>query len=172
MAEMGLDRTKIIPHLGTQDLNEEVKSMSRGMGLSPQGSHLRSSTVLTSKLPHPHLNLHMATLTYTKSPSVLMAFNGTRGSVAASGEPIPPGKTMSMEQHLVDKGAQMMQSLAPVKQMKQHVCTFALYSHDLTRRIEAHHALCDSHQPGFPSVRCLQFHRPPHRLIYITLLIK
>ncbi|KAM7505870.1 hypothetical protein LguiB_004774 [Lonicera macranthoides] len=92
-----------------------------------------------------------------------MAFNGTRGSVAAGGEPIPPGKTMSMEQHLVDKGAQMMQSLAPVKQMKQHVCTFALYSHDLTRRIEAHHALCDSHQPGFPSVRCLQFHRPPHR---------
>lgn len=33
----------------------------------------------------------------------------------------------------------MMQSLKPIKQMNQHVCTFALYSHDMSRQIETHH---------------------------------
>ncbi|KAM1226003.1 hypothetical protein PS2_044187 [Malus domestica] len=33
----------------------------------------------------------------------------------------------------------MMQPLKLVKQMSQHVCTFALYSHDMTRQIETHH---------------------------------
>ncbi|KAG8385382.1 hypothetical protein BUALT_Bualt03G0037200 [Buddleja alternifolia] len=55
------------------------------------------------------------------------------------GEQIPPGKPTSMEQHMLDKGAQMMQSLKPIKHMNQHVCTFAMYSHDMTRQIETHH---------------------------------
>ncbi|KAL6542752.1 Oil body-associated protein 2A [Orobanche hederae] len=55
------------------------------------------------------------------------------------GQQIPPGKPMSMEQHMLDKGAQMLQSLKPIKQMNQHMCTFALYSHDMSRQIEAHH---------------------------------
>ncbi|XP_048230934.1 oil body-associated protein 2C isoform X2 [Ricinus communis] len=54
-------------------------------------------------------------------------------------EPIPPGKPMSTEQHMLDKGAQMLQSLKPVKQISQHVCTFAIYSHDMSRQIETHH---------------------------------
>ncbi|PON54653.1 hypothetical protein PanWU01x14_193940 [Parasponia andersonii] len=58
---------------------------------------------------------------------------------AGSGQRIPPGQPMSMEQHMLDKGAQMTQSLKPVKQMNQHVCTFALYGHDMTRQIETHH---------------------------------
>lgn len=62
------------------------------------------------------------------------------GTDTAGGqEAIPPGKPMSMEQHMLDKGAQMMQSLKPIKNMSQHVCTFALYSHDMTRQIETHH---------------------------------
>ncbi|KAK3206690.1 hypothetical protein Dsin_020736 [Dipteronia sinensis] len=32
-----------------------------------------------------------------------------------------------------------MQSLKPIKKMNQHVCTFALYSHDMSRQIETHH---------------------------------
>ncbi|KAA8515032.1 hypothetical protein F0562_018181 [Nyssa sinensis] len=52
---------------------------------------------------------------------------------------IPPGKQMTMGQHVLDKGAQMMQSLKPIQKMKQHVCTFALYSHDMTRQVETHH---------------------------------
>ncbi|XP_050234600.1 oil body-associated protein 2A [Mercurialis annua] len=54
---------------------------------------------------------------------------------------VPPGQPMSMEQHMLDKGAQMLQSLKPVKQMSQHVCSFAIYSHDMSRQIETHHFL-------------------------------
>uniref|UniRef100_A0A7N0U2P4 Uncharacterized protein n=1 Tax=Kalanchoe fedtschenkoi TaxID=63787 RepID=A0A7N0U2P4_KALFE len=50
-----------------------------------------------------------------------------------------PGEPMSLHQHLIDSGAQLLQSLDPVKQMQQHVCTFATYSHDMTRQIETHH---------------------------------
>ena len=54
-------------------------------------------------------------------------------------EPTPPGQPMTTGQHVIDKGASMMQSLTPVKQINQHVCTFALYSHDMSRQIETHH---------------------------------
>ncbi|KAL2457594.1 Protein of unknown function (DUF1264) [Abeliophyllum distichum] len=64
---------------------------------------------------------------------------GTNGTGAQAGDEIPPGKRMNMEQHMLDKGAQMLQSLKPIKQMSQHACTFALYSHDTTRQIETHH---------------------------------
>ena len=37
------------------------------------------------------------------------------------------------------QGCIHVQSLTPVKQMSQHVCTFALYSHDMSRQIETHH---------------------------------
>ncbi|KAK9085735.1 hypothetical protein Sjap_026146 [Stephania japonica] len=50
-----------------------------------------------------------------------------------------PGKPMSLGQHILDKGTEMLQSLKPVKQMQQHVCTFALYSHNMNRQIETHH---------------------------------
>ncbi|PKI75207.1 hypothetical protein CRG98_004431 [Punica granatum] len=53
----------------------------------------------------------------------------------------PPGRPMTVGQHMLYKGAEMMQSLKPVKQMNQHVCTFALYAHDMSRQIETHHYL-------------------------------
>ncbi|XWS15889.1 hypothetical protein CRYUN_Cryun34aG0041200 [Craigia yunnanensis] len=65
-----------------------------------------------------------------KSPALTLA-QGT--------EPTPPGQPMTTGQHVIDKGASMMQSLTPVKQISQHVCTFALYSHDMSRQIETHH---------------------------------
>jgi hypothetical protein len=40
---------------------------------------------------------------------------------------------------MLDKGAAALQSLRPVKQIKQHVCTFALYAHDPHRQLETHH---------------------------------
>lgn len=60
-------------------------------------------------------------------------------TAGSHGEQIPPGKAMTTEQHILDKGAQMLQSLKPIKQMNQHVCTFALYNHDMNRQIETHH---------------------------------
>ncbi|KAF8411099.1 hypothetical protein HHK36_003638 [Tetracentron sinense] len=64
--------------------------------------------------------------------------DGSPGAMP-SGDSPTPGKPMTVGSKMLDKGAQMMQSLKPVKQMQQHVCTFALYSHDLTRQIETHH---------------------------------
>ncbi|WCJ27280.1 hypothetical protein M5689_009039 [Euphorbia peplus] len=58
---------------------------------------------------------------------------------SAGKETIPPGEPMSMGQHMLDKGAQMLQNLKPIKQISQHVCTFAIYSHDMSRQIETHH---------------------------------
>uniref|UniRef100_A0A2N9FZF2 Uncharacterized protein n=1 Tax=Fagus sylvatica TaxID=28930 RepID=A0A2N9FZF2_FAGSY len=40
-------------------------------------------------------------------------------------DPRLPGQPMTMGQHMIDKGAQILQSLKPVKQMSQHVCTSA-----------------------------------------------
>nr|GEU83826.1 hypothetical protein [Tanacetum cinerariifolium] len=52
---------------------------------------------------------------------------------------VPPGKPMTMGHQVMDKSAQMMQTFKPIKQMSQHVCTFAMYGHDMSRQIEAHH---------------------------------
>ncbi|KAL7142559.1 hypothetical protein ABFS83_08G131300 [Erythranthe nasuta] len=71
-----------------------------------------------------------------------MDTSGGKTAAAAGhhgGDQIPPGKPMTIGQHMLDKGAQMMQSLKPIKQMNQHLCTFALYSHDMTRQIQTHH---------------------------------
>ncbi|URE32254.1 hypothetical protein MUK42_18336 [Musa troglodytarum] len=46
---------------------------------------------------------------------------------------------MTVERKLIDEGAQLLQSKKPLSQMKQHLCSFALYSHDLGRQIQAHH---------------------------------
>ncbi|XP_022142043.1 oil body-associated protein 2B-like [Momordica charantia] len=62
-----------------------------------------------------------------------------QGAAAHLTQPQPPGEKMRMGQQLLDKGAKMMQSLKPVKQISQHACSFALYAHDLSRQIETHH---------------------------------
>ncbi|KAM3700650.1 hypothetical protein ACB098_05G112600 [Castanea mollissima] len=64
-----------------------------------------------------------------KSPNPMPSFGDHR----------PPGEPMTMGQHMIDKGAQILQSLKPVKQMSQHACTFALYSHDMTHQMETYH---------------------------------
>ncbi|KAL9232209.1 hypothetical protein vseg_007345 [Gypsophila vaccaria] len=57
-----------------------------------------------------------------------------------------PGKAMTVGQQMLDKGAQIMQSLKPISKISQHVCTFGLYSHDMTRQIETHHYLARVNQ--------------------------
>lgn len=53
--------------------------------------------------------------------------------------PTPPGKETTVKSAIVDKGAKLLQSMHPINNMKQHLCTFALYGHDLTKQIETHH---------------------------------
>ncbi|KAL6614578.1 hypothetical protein ACP70R_036848 [Stipagrostis hirtigluma subsp. patula] len=63
-------------------------------------------------------------------------------STPASGTaepPPPPGRPTAVSSQVLDMGAQMVQALKPVRNMKQHACSFALYSHDLRRQLEVHH---------------------------------
>ncbi|KAI4298183.1 hypothetical protein L6164_031773 [Bauhinia variegata] len=61
------------------------------------------------------------------------------GSTPAKGSEQTPGEAMTAGQHVIDKSAQMVQSLKPIKQMSQHACSFAIFSHDMSRQIETHH---------------------------------
>lgn len=63
----------------------------------------------------------------------------TPGAMPPGDGSAPPGKAMTVGQQMVDKGAEMMQSFKPIKKMSQHACSFAIYSHDLSRQIETHH---------------------------------
>lgn len=87
---------------------------------------------------------------------------------------VPPGEPMSMGQHMLDKGAQMMQSLKPMKQMNQHVCTFAMYNHDMSRQIETHHYITRVNQ-DFLQCAVYDSDESTARLIgisvYVTLFI-
>ncbi|KAJ4901547.1 hypothetical protein Rs2_15498 [Raphanus sativus] len=51
---------------------------------------------------------------------------------------IPPGDPTTMKTMMIDKGASMLQSLKPIKQMSLHMCSFACYGHDPSRQIEVH----------------------------------
>ncbi|XP_052140875.1 oil body-associated protein 2A-like [Oryza glaberrima] len=60
-------------------------------------------------------------------------------AAGGSGGNPPPGRPTTVDSMLLDKGAAMLQALRPVKHIKQHVCTFALYAHDPRRQVETHH---------------------------------
>lgn len=54
------------------------------------------------------------------------------------GDNLPPGDPTTMKTMMIDKGAAIMQSLKPIKQMSLHLCSFACYGHDPSRQIEVH----------------------------------
>ncbi|CAH9055583.1 unnamed protein product, partial [Cuscuta europaea] len=82
----------------------------------------------------------------------------------------PPGEAMTVGQHVVDKSAMMLQSLRPIKEMKQHVCTFALYSHDMNRQIETHHYATRLNQ-HFLQCAVYDSDHSPARLIGVEYII-
>ncbi|KFK31530.1 hypothetical protein AALP_AA6G124600 [Arabis alpina] len=57
------------------------------------------------------------------------------GAYPARGN-LPPGDPTTMKTMMIDKGASMIQSLKPIKQMSLHLCSFACYGHDPSRQIE------------------------------------
>ncbi|WVZ22664.1 hypothetical protein V8G54_001208, partial [Vigna mungo] len=67
----------------------------------------------------------------------------TRVRYSTDKSPKPtPGKAMGVGQHMIDKGAIMIQSVEPIKQ----TCSFAIYSHDMSRQMETHHHYSRLHQ--------------------------
>ena len=69
-----------------------------------------------------------------------------------------------MASKVLDMGAAAMQSLRPVKQVKQHVCTFALYAHDPKRQVETHHYVSRLNQ-DFLQCAVYDSDKPSARLI-------
>jgi hypothetical protein len=65
--------------------------------------------------------------------------SSNQNPAATAAQAPPPGRPTSVSSQALDMGAQIVQALKPVKQMKQHACSFALYSHDLGRQLEVHH---------------------------------
>lgn len=130
-----------------------------------QVSQYHHHLALTHHLPislatSPHAPLHLILLikstiiivstSYFHTPSTKrnkvtlfldppMAYTQPTNGAGVEKNGIPPGKPMSIGTHMLDKGAKMLQSLKPIKQMSQHACTFALYSQDMSRQIETHH---------------------------------
>lgn len=47
-------------------------------------------------------------------------------------------KAVGLSTCMLEKGAKLLQSLTPVHQFQQHVCTWAMYAHDMNRKIETH----------------------------------
>ncbi|KAI3926612.1 hypothetical protein MKW98_014259 [Papaver atlanticum] len=84
--------------------------------------------------------------------------------------PPVPGKPMSVGQHMLDKGAAMLQSLKPIKMMQQHVCTFALYSHDMSRQIETHHFVTRINQ-DFLQCAVYDSDSPSARLVGVEYIV-
>jgi hypothetical protein len=83
---------------------------------------------------------------------------------SGAAEPSPPGRPTAVSSQVLDMGAQMVQALKPVRQMKLHACSFALYAHDLRRQMEVHHFLSRLNQDV---VQCAVYDsdKPSARLI-------
>ncbi|AQK97936.1 Oil body-associated protein 2B [Zea mays] len=91
---------------------------------------------------------------------------------ASSGpaEPSPPGRPTAVSSRVLDMGAQLAQALKPVRQMKQHACSFALYAHDLHRQVEVHHFVARLNQDV---LQCAVYDsdKPSARLIGVEYIV-
>ncbi|CAH1448601.1 unnamed protein product [Lactuca virosa] len=83
---------------------------------------------------------------------------------------VPPGKPMTVGDKVVDKSAQILQTLKPIKQISQHVCTFSVYSHDMSRQIEAHHYITRLNQ-DFLQCAVYDSDDPSARLIGVEYIV-
>ncbi|RCV27186.1 hypothetical protein SEVIR_5G307300v4 [Setaria viridis] len=94
------------------------------------------------------------------------------GAMPASGtaEPSPPGRLTAVSSQVLDMGAQMVQDLKPMRQMKLHSCSFALYAHALHRQMEIHHFLSRLNQDV---LQCAVYDsdKPSARLIGVEYIV-
>lgn len=96
---------------------------------------------------------------------------------SGTGEPSPPGRPTAASSQVLDVGAQLVQALKPVRQMKQHACSVALYAHDLHRQMEVHHFVsrlsqdvlqCAVYDSDKPSARLIGTYAPRRRLFFFS----
>ncbi|KAL2641384.1 hypothetical protein R1flu_008971 [Riccia fluitans] len=81
-----------------------------------------------------------------------------------------PGGRKSASSHILGTGAGMIQSFKPINNFQQHVCTWAIFSHDMKRQIETHH-YCSRLNEDF--LQCLVYDtdRADGRLIGVEYII-
>lgn len=94
--------------------------------------------------------------------------SGTTGGTSAA--PGPLGRPTTVSSQAMDMGAQVLQPLKPVRQMKQHACSFALYAHDMRRQLEAHHFVSRLNQDV---LQCAVYDsdKPSARLIGVEYIV-
>lgn len=81
-----------------------------------------------------------------------------------------PGGPKSLTSKAVDLGAGILQSLNPIKAFQQHVCTWAIFSHDMTRKIETHHYAARLNE-DFLQCAVYDSDRPNARLIGVEYVV-
>ncbi|TVU01581.1 hypothetical protein EJB05_52953, partial [Eragrostis curvula] len=98
--------------------------------------------------------------------------NPAAATASGTGEPAPPppGRPTTVSSQVLDMGAQMVQALKPVRQMKQHACSFALYAHDMGRQLEVHHFVSRLNQDV---LQCAVYDsdKPSARLIGVEYIV-
>ncbi len=92
--------------------------------------------------------LHMMTcrrcfgrsLAATTVAAPLLSLLGGRPAAAQNrGEPRPPGAPLSARSHLLDTGADALQSRPPIDAMSEYLNGFHFYADDMGRQVEANH---------------------------------
>ncbi|KAJ4787545.1 Oil body-associated protein 2B [Rhynchospora pubera] len=106
-----------------------------------------------------YLNRSMASSDKKPSPTPAIGLGSTL-----------PGKPTTLGSKLIESGAMMLQSMAPVRQMNLHACTFALYGHDLSRQIETHHFIQRINQ-DFLQCAVFDSDKPSARLIGVEYIV-
>ena len=81
----------------------------------------------------------------------------------------PPGRPTTVSSQVIDMGTQVMQPLKPVRQMKQHACSFALYAHDMHRQLEVHHFVSRLNQDVLQCA-VYDYDKPSARLIGMSIV--
>ncbi|XP_066314922.1 oil body-associated protein 2B-like [Miscanthus floridulus] len=89
---------------------------------------------------------------------------------AGPAEPAPPGRPTTVSSQVLDVGAQLGRVLKPVRQMKQHACSFALYAYDLHRQMVVHHFVSRLNQDV---LQCAVYDsdKPSARLIGVEYIV-
>ena len=110
----------------------------------------------------------------TQAERAMASSDGTPGPMPSKEDGTTPGKEMTVGQHMLDKGALMLQSFKPINKFNYHLCTFALYSHDLSRQIQTHHFMsrlnqdfcqCAVYDSDAPSARLIGSYHLPNVLV-------
>lgn len=95
-----------------------------------------------------------------------MATHGCGASTPAD----VPGGAKTLTAKAVDAGAGILQKLNPIQAFQQHICTWAIFSQDMSRKIETHHYAARLNE-DFLQCAVYDSDKPEARLIGVEYVI-